>query len=61
MLSAESAAGKYPVESVTMQQRIINRVEADYVYRSSLDEYAKHAVTDVNNVNDAITLAARQV
>ena len=27
MLSAESAAGKYPVESVTMQQLIINKVE----------------------------------
>jgi pyruvate kinase len=26
MLSAESAAGKYPVESVTMQQLIINKV-----------------------------------
>ena len=25
MLSAESAAGDFPVESVTMQQRIINR------------------------------------
>ena len=27
MLSAESAAGMYPVEAVTMQQRIINKVE----------------------------------
>ena len=27
MLSAESAAGKYPVEAVMMQQRVINRVE----------------------------------
>jgi pyruvate kinase len=27
MLSAESAAGKYPVEAVTMQQFIINKVE----------------------------------
>ena len=29
MLSAESAAGKYPIESVTMQQLVINRVETD--------------------------------
>jgi pyruvate kinase len=29
MLSAESAAGKYPVESVTMQQLIINKVEVN--------------------------------
>lgn len=27
MLSAESAAGKYPTEAVTMQQLIINQVE----------------------------------
>lgn len=27
MLSAESAAGRYPVEAVTMQQLIINKVE----------------------------------
>lgn len=31
MLSAESAAGKYPVESVEMQQRIITSVENDPV------------------------------
>lgn len=29
MLSGESAAGKYPVESVAMQQRVISRVEND--------------------------------
>jgi len=39
MLSAESAAGKYPVESVTMQQLIIHRVELDDVYRDNLDRY----------------------
>ena len=32
MLSAESAAAKYPEESVAMQQRIINRVESDGHY-----------------------------
>jgi len=32
MLSAESAAGKYPEASVAMQQRIINRVENDPHY-----------------------------
>lgn len=31
MLSAESAAGRYPVESVEMQQRIITAVEQDPV------------------------------
>ena len=32
MLSGESASGKYPLESVAMQQRIINRVEVDEGY-----------------------------
>ena len=32
MLSAESAAGMYPVESVTMQQKIVNKVESDGNY-----------------------------
>lgn len=38
MLSAESAAGMYPEESVAMQQRIINRVESDTHYRSYLNQ-----------------------
>jgi pyruvate kinase len=38
MLSAESAAGKYPEEAVAMQQRIINRVESDPHYRKYLDQ-----------------------
>ncbi|MEX0922688.1 MAG: pyruvate kinase [Rhodovibrionaceae bacterium] len=33
MLSAESAAGHYPVESVTMMDRIITRTEEDRAYR----------------------------
>ena len=63
MLSAESAAGKYPVESVTMQHRIIDKVETDENYRANLDRFVSqdcfanaHDVTDI-----AITLAARQV
>jgi len=38
MLSAESAAGDYPEESVIMQQRIINRVESDEHYRGYLEQ-----------------------
>ena len=37
MLSAESASGQYPVEAVTMMDRIIRRVEADPHYRSLID------------------------
>ena len=63
MLSAESAAGRFPVESVTMQQLIINKVESDGVFRTSLDRFA--AEVDVLHEKDAITaaitIAARQV
>ena len=37
MLSAESAAGKYPVEAVTMMNEIIVEVERDTHYRKAMD------------------------
>ncbi len=37
MLSAESAAGEYPVQSVVMMDRIIRTVEQDPLYRKILD------------------------
>lgn len=37
MLSAESAAGDYPVEAVDMMNRIAETVEADPAYRKALD------------------------
>ena len=37
MLSAESASGDYPVEAVTMMDRIIRRTESDPAYRSIVD------------------------
>lgn len=58
MLSAESAAGKYPEESVAMQQRIINRVESDRHYRSVL---ASNQPTPDKTPADAIIAAARQI
>jgi pyruvate kinase len=60
MLSAESAAGKYPEESVMMQQRIISRVEGDSHYQKILDESRLGLGIDVSPA-DAITCAARQV
>ena len=60
MLSAESAAGKFPVEAVTMQQLIINRVESDPVYKASLDRFAVESGS-TQIINSAITMAARQV
>jgi len=58
MLSAESAAGKYPEESVAMQQRIINRVESDRHYQSMMNESAP--IPD-STPTDAIIVAARQI
>jgi pyruvate kinase len=59
MLSAESAAGKYPEESVLMQQRIINRVEGDDHYSQYLQNN-RPKITDGSSAS-AIILAARQI
>ena len=58
MLSAESAAGKYPEESVAMQQRIINRVESDRHYQAMMNGSAP--IPD-STPTDAIIVAARQI
>ena len=57
MLSAESAAGEYPVEAVSMMDRIIRRIESDPLWRRALevDKNVPEAT-----VADAITAAARQ-
>ncbi len=57
MLSAETATGDYPVESVAMMDRIIKRVERDPHYRRLMD--ADHPAPE-STVQDAITAAARQ-
>ncbi len=58
MLSAETAAGQYPVEAVSMMNRIIARVERDETYRTILD--AVHTNPE-ETAPDAITAAAAQV
>ncbi|MEQ9813067.1 MAG: pyruvate kinase [Azospirillaceae bacterium] len=58
MLSAETAAGDYPVEAVEMMDRIARRVERDPLYRTILD--AEHYDPE-ETAADAITAAARQV
>ena len=58
MLSAESAAGQYPVEAVSMMNRIIERVERDPNYRNIMD--AVHYDPEATS-SDAITAAAAQV
>jgi pyruvate kinase len=58
MLSAESASGKYPTESVAMMNRIIERVERDPAYRRIVN--AVHYDPEATGA-DAISVAAAQV
>ena len=58
MLSAETAAGKYPIESVAMMDRIIKSVEQDPLFRRLMDT-ERHLPE--STAADAITAAARQV
>lgn len=58
MLSAETASGKYPVEALTMMNRIVTQVERDPNVRQIMD--AEHPDPQAT-ANDAITAAARQV
>ena len=58
MLSAESAAGKYPVEAVTTMNRIIEEVENDPLYRGIIQ--AQRAEPEATGA-DAIAEAARQI
>jgi pyruvate kinase len=58
MLSAESAAGQYPVEAVTTMNRIAEEVEHDSYYRSILE--AQRGEPEATGA-DAIAAAARQV
>jgi pyruvate kinase len=58
MLSAESAAGKYPVEAVAFMNRIALEVESDPLYRSIINsQRAKPEPTAA----DAIAVAARDM
>ncbi|MEM9140520.1 MAG: pyruvate kinase, partial [Pseudomonadota bacterium] len=58
MLSAESAAGQYPVEAVEMMDNVARNVEGDDLHRQSLDE---GPILMRQTVSDAITAAAREV
>jgi pyruvate kinase len=58
MLSAESAAGQYPVEAVTMMDRIARHTQEDPTYHTGIK--AQHPNLQ-HTAADAITAAARQV
>jgi pyruvate kinase len=58
MLSAESAAGQFPVEAVATMNRIAEEVETDAIYRSIID--AQRSEPEATGA-DAIADAARQI
>ncbi len=58
MLSAESAAGQYPVEAVAMMNRIAEEVETDPVFRTVIN--AQRVAPEATGA-DAIAVAARDV
>jgi pyruvate kinase len=58
MLSAESAAGQYPVEAVATMNRIAEEVESDPLYRTII--HAQRTEPEPTGA-DAIAAAARQI
>ncbi len=58
MLSAETAVGEYPVESVEMMNRIIERVERDPVYREGMEA---QRLQPEPTTADAVASAAAQM
>lgn len=58
MLSAETASGSFPLDAVTIMDRIITQVEQDEHYRLIVNA---GRLAPENTVRDAISAAARQV
>lgn len=59
MLSAETAAGKYPEKAVSIMDRIAKTVEKDVSYPKMMD--AEHPDTLMEDASDSITAAAWRV
>jgi pyruvate kinase len=58
MLSAESAAGSFPIEAVRTMDNVARSVEADPNYRSIIEAARK---ASLSSVPDAIVTAAREI
>ncbi|MGB7271003.1 MAG: pyruvate kinase [Albidovulum sp.] len=58
MLSAESAAGDYPIEAVTTMDNVAKSVESDPVYREVIDASRK---VNRQSIADGIVAAAREI
>ena len=59
MLSAESAAGHYPVEAVATMDSVARSVEGDPVYREVID--SSRNIANRSTVADSIALAGREI
>ncbi len=58
MLSAESAAGSYPVEAVTTMNNVAMEVESDPIYRQVIEASRR---ADRTTIADGIVAAAREI
>lgn len=59
MLSGETAAGKYPIESVEMMDRIARKVEASSIYKRGRSYTAQDQVTLTDAMAKAVTGTAQ--